>query len=411
MKFLDTNALLDKQELAFKSHFFISDITLKELEGIKTSKNKEEEIRYKARKIIKLLDKYEMNYTIINYQKKWDKFIIKSSTLTDNNDSRIILCAKWLQKIKDDNVVFVTNDIACRNLARNEGLEVEYSATEIMQEYKGYQILNWEHTVGESEYSKLYDTKTTNRHLNLNEYLLVYDSVENKYIDAFKQTEDGIIQVPYTKIESQYFGEIKPKDILQRCAFDSLKKEQFTILRGPAGSGKTMLALSYLFQEVEKGRLDKIIIACNPVASMNSAKMGYTPGSLRDKILDSQIGGILESKIGDRSEVERLIDEGTIVLIPFSNLRGFSCDGKVGFLVTEAQNLDVYLAKLAIQRCGADTKVIFEGDNYQTDLGIYSGVNNGLNRAIEIFKDHSMFSTITLDTIYRSELAELAQKM
>ena len=56
-------------------------------------------------------------------------------------------------------------------------------------------------------------------------------------------------------------------------------------------------------------RIDKIIIFCNTVATKNSAKLGYLPGTRDEKLLDSQIGNVLISKIGGKIEVERLIDE------------------------------------------------------------------------------------------------------
>jgi predicted ribonuclease YlaK len=80
------------------------------------------------------------------------------------------------------------------------------------------------------------------------------------------------------------------------------------MLKGPAGSGKTLLSLSFLLHKLEKGRIDKIIIFCNTVATKNSAKLGYYPGSRDEKLLDSQIGNLLSSKFGGKIEVERMIE-------------------------------------------------------------------------------------------------------
>ncbi len=59
------------------------------------------------------------------------------------------------------------------------------------------------------------------------------------------------------------------------------------MLHGPAGTGKSYLALGFLFYCLEKGKIDKIVIFCNPVAARGAAKLGFTPGSLMDKILDT----------------------------------------------------------------------------------------------------------------------------
>jgi len=70
-------------------------------------------------------------------------------------------------------------------------------------------------------------------------------------------------------------------------AADSLLNNQITMIKGPAGTGKSYLAVGYLFYLLEKGKIDKIIIFCNPVAVKNAAKLGFYPGSKDAKLLDS----------------------------------------------------------------------------------------------------------------------------
>jgi hypothetical protein len=73
------------------------------------------------------------------------------------------------------------------------------------------------------------------------------------------------------------------------------------------------------------------------------------PGSREEKLLDSQIGNLLASKLGDRSIVERMINEGTLVLLPMSDIRGYDTTGmNAGIYLSEAQNLDIALMKLAL---------------------------------------------------------------
>ena len=67
----------------------------------------------------------------------------------------------------------------------------------------------------------------------------------------------------------------------------ALNNNQITMLKGPAGTGKSYLALSYLLNRLEKRKIDKIIIFCNTVATKGSAKLGYLPGSRDEKLLDS----------------------------------------------------------------------------------------------------------------------------
>ena len=121
------------------------------------------------------------------------------------------------------------------------------------------------------------------------------------------------------------------------------------MVKGPAGSGKTLLSLGYLLHKLEKNKIDKIIIFCNTVATKDSAKLGYYPGTRDEKLLDSQIGNLLSSKFGDRYEVERMIQEGKLILLPMSDIRGYDTSGmRAGIYISEAQNLTVSLMKLAL---------------------------------------------------------------
>ena len=101
--FYDTCALLDQGKLIFENNqpFYISTLTLKELEYIKSSALKDQEIKYKTRKLIDLLAKFENKYSIVPYQNIWDSDLQQLNILPNNNDGRIILSAlKQLSSIQ-----------------------------------------------------------------------------------------------------------------------------------------------------------------------------------------------------------------------------------------------------------------------------------------------------------------------
>lgn len=88
---------------------------------------------------------------------------------------------------------------------------------------------------------------------------------------------------------------------------------------------------------LEKHKIDKIIIFCNTVATINSAKLGFYPGTKDEKLQDSQIGNILSSKLGGEYILDRLINEEKIVLLPMSDIRGYDTTGmNAGIYITEA---------------------------------------------------------------------------
>ena len=199
----------------------------------------------------------------------------------------------------------------------------------------------------------------------------------------------------------------------QQLALDTLLTNQISMLRGPAGSGKSYLAFSVMFDMLEHHQIRKIIIFCNTVATKGSAKLGFYPGSRTEKLLDSQIGNFLESKLGGRDIVEDMITKGTIVLLPMSDIRGYDTTGMNACIyITEAQNLDIELMRLALQRIGEDSYCILDGDsNAQVDLDMYAGGRNGMRRVSEVFRNNDFFGEVTLKTIKRSKIAELAQQL
>lgn len=195
--------------------------------------------------------------------------------------------------------------------------------------------------------------------------------------------------------------------------FDSLSNNKITLVKGPPGSGKTMVSLAFLMSKMEHGDLDKIVIFCNTVATANSAKLGFYPGSRDEKLLDSQIGNLLVSKFGGREGVDRLINEGKIILLPLSDIRGYDTSGmRAGVYISEAQNLDRTLMKLALQRIGEDSICIIDGDEKsQVDLPVYAGVNNGMRRASKVFRGAPIYGEVALKTIFRSQISRVAENI
>ena len=158
--------------------------------------------------------------------------------------------------------------------------------------------------------------------------------------------------------------------------------------------------------KLERHKIDKIIIFCNTVATKGSAKLGYYPGSRDEKLLDSQIGNFLSSKLGDKMVIEKMIADGELILLPMSDIRGYDTTGmRAGIYITEAQNLDVNLMKLALQRIGEDSICIIDGDPLtQVDDDSFAGENNGMKRLSEVFRGQPFYGEVELQKIHRSQI-------
>ena len=413
MNFYDTSSLLLMTDEQFKKEqFAISNITLQELEAIKVSANKDPEVKKQARHLLYLLDQHDDNYHIEYF---FDNLLddYRGQWVIDN-DLKILLCADAYAKLVKDtkSVYFVTNDIAQKMLAKLfptfAGVE---SLEEEKDEYCGYKKIY----LSDEELEEFYSDPTKNTYnLLINEYVLVYNRTE-ELVDRLCWTGEEYRHLNYSNFNSKWFGEIKPLkgDIYQSLAADSLTNNKITMLKGPAGSGKTLLSLSFLLNRLDKGKIDKIIIFCNTVATKNSAKLGFYPGTRDEKLLDSQIGNLLSSKFGGKYEVERMIDQEKLILLPMSDIRGYDTSGmRAGIYISEAQNLDITLMKLALQRIGEDSICIIDGDEKtQVDDSSFAGVNNGMRRASKVFRGTDVYGEVELRNIHRSKIAQLAENM
>lgn len=412
-QFYDTCSLLLRAGNLFDEpeDFIISSITLQELENIKTSTNKDDNVKFSARQLLHDLDEHFGQYLIINYQNTYAQNITQRDfELT--NDTKILSCyLECVRLFPEEKIIFITNDLALKSIARVFTSNVQSLEEDKPDDYTGYKEI----TMSDDCMSDFYTNPCENKwNLQIGEYILVKNT-EGEIVDRLCWNGEYYRHLDYKSFNSRWFGEVKPikGDPYQQLACDSLVNNKITMLKGPAGTGKTYLALGFLLHMLDRGQIDKVIIFCNTVATKNSAKLGFYPGSRDEKLLDSQIGNLLISKLGDRIAVEELMDREKLILLPMSDIRGYDTTGmNAGIYISEAQNLDITLMKLALQRIGEDSICIIDGDaQTQVDDVHFAGANNGMRRASKIFRGSDVYGEVELKTIHRSKIAEIAQKM
>lgn len=412
MKFYDTCSLLKRVDNLFEDNevFMISSITLNELENIKTAANKDVDTKFAARKLLHLLDENPERYIVKIFTLDMLK-PIEDECLSITDDTRILATA--LEYRDEYDLTFVTNDLALKNIARIffETDKVTSVKEEGEDAYSGYKDV----AMTEQEMADFYSNPTENVYeLNINEYIIIRND-KDEVVDTLVWTGECYRKVTFQNFKSKWFGEVKPSkgDVYQTLAADSFAHNTITMVKGPAGSGKTYLSLGFLLSQLEHHKIDKIIVFCNTVATKNSAKLGYLPGTRDEKLLDSQIGNLLISKFGGRIEVERMIQEETLLLLPMSDIRGYDTGGmRAGIYISEAQNLDIDLMKLALQRIGHDSICIIDGDEKtQVDDIHFAGVNNGMKRVSKVFRGEDVYGEVELKIIHRSKIAQIAERM
>lgn len=412
-RFYDTSSLLLLTDEELNEYFFISSISLKELEQIKTSHNKDFDTKAAARHVLHKLFENQNGYEVIIYIPEMLN-LLGENQFDINDDLRILCCALWADRNRaPDDITFITNDLSLSNIANlyfgNDSIDYIVPKED---DYCGYKEVYLDEDLMEQFYA---NQRYNHFKLLPNEYLIVHERETNKIVDRLCWTGSEYRRLNFSSFRSRWFGDVRPVqgDTYQMLAADSLMNNQITILKGPAGSGKTYLALAYLLSQLDRGKIDRIIVFCNTIATKGSAKLGFLPGTRDEKLLDSQIGNLLASKLGDRTEVERLIEDNKLILLPMSDCRGYDTSGMhAGIYITEAQNMDINLMKLALQRVGEDSICIIDGDPLtQVDDDSFAGRNNGMRRASQVFRGSDIYGEVELKTIHRSKIASIAQNM
>lgn len=406
---IDTNILMslesyDSLLVRCQDKITIPMYVLEELDNLK---NKEGDKGFKARRALRNIEKYAADIEIYLPTDDEYQYFLPTCWATGKMDNEIINSAAIL-KSAGNQVKVLSNDLNVR--LKCESVEIDAEPYyEIIEINSGWLQVN----LSEEECLSLDDEAIASM-LKTGQYLLVDEKHTGDLFAIYsKDSENKIRCVVPRHIYSSHFGRVEALDEFQMCAIDSLYKDNLTVITGKAGSGKTLLSLSYALQEVLSGKRSKLIIFANPVKTRGSEQLGYYPGDRTEKLMQNSVGAMLVSKFGgDPMAVDQLIQDGMLEILPFSDIRGFEVSESQIMYISEAQNLNVDLAKLAIQRCAEGAKIILEGDpQTQVDHYSFEGNQNGLRRVIEVFEGTEGFSHIYLPNIRRSKIADLAEKM
>lgn len=392
----------------FEEPFYVSSVTLHELEHIKTSKTKDDETRYRARVLTHLLDENHGNVHTVIYDNALAEYVNTELGLDPSiPDNQIVGTAMHLRFVNEEDVEFITNDICLKNIARSLGLPVRSIVDETPDDYSGY----IEVTLSDEEMSWFYSKQDENVYdLLENQYLIIRKS-DGEIVDTLKWSGGAYKKVCNKTIKSTLFGDkIKPKDIYQSCVIDSILNNTLTAISGKAGSGKSLLSLVTIMNLIESGKYDRLVIMFNPTKAKGASDMGFYSGDAIDKAMQNSIGSILTTKFGDRFAVDMLLQQDKIRLVSMADVRGMEVRDNEILWITEAQNTSKELLKLCLSRASSGCKIIIEGDyTSQVDSFMFENSNNGLKRAIDVFKGNVEFGCVELKNVWRSKIAELCE--
>lgn len=399
MKFIDTNGLLVLQNRLLDEQFVISSKSLEELEHIKVSANKDQDIKYKARQVVRLLEENEGKYQVVIPDNETFE-IIKDFQLEINPDNIIMACA--YQYSQNNDIIFYTNDICCKLIARNRfGLRVGEIKNKTCN-YKGYKTI----TVDDTEMAHFYQNLKTNMYdLLINQYLIVQNQ-QNEIIDKLIWNGEIHKSISYRQINNDFTGKIKPKNIQQELAFDLLQDKNTTIkiLTGVYGSGKDYLMTSTAIDLIRQKRYEKIMWVRNNIEVKNSKPIGFLPNGMKDKLLPFAMP--MADHVGGKDGLELLIGQGKVEIEHLGFIRGRNIENTI-IMCSEAENMTKEHIQLLLSRIGDNSTLWLNGDFRQIDSNIFES-NNGLSSIINKLKGNSRFGYVQLQKTERSETAELA---
>ncbi|MED0691445.1 PhoH-like protein [Bacillus licheniformis] len=186
---------------------------------------------------------------------------------------------------------------------------------------------------------------------------------------------------------------IRVKTIGQREYIAAMKRHDLIFGIGPAGTGKTYLAVVKAVHELKNGRIKKIILTRPAVEAGES--LGFLPGDLKEKV-DPYLRPLYDAlhDVLGTDHTARLLERGTIEIAPLAYMRGRTLDDAF-VILDEAQNTTPAQMKMFLTRLGFGSKMVITGDITQIDLP--KGVTSGLAVAKKMLLDIEGISIVELD--------------
>ncbi len=184
----------------------------------------------------------------------------------------------------------------------------------------------------------------------------------------------------FHEIKTRRKGVVRARNAAQDLYLAALRQNELVFAEGPAGTGKTWLAVGHAVSLLEQGVVERLILSRPAVEA--GERLGFLPGDMRDKV-DPYLRPIYDA-LHDFMEgrmVERGIQTGMIEIAPLAFMRGRTL-AKSAVLLDEAQNATSMQMKMFLTRLGEGSRMIINGDPTQTDLP--PGQKSGLSEAVAL---------------------------
>lgn len=429
---IDTNVLLHDPDAISKFTNNIVVIPLVVLEELDALKRQSDELGKNARHIMRYINglKQKKNGDLQNGVKIENGILLRVLVTPkagekkpfplplDNNQNKILFLALSLQE-SGESVVLVSKDFVMRVKGEAVGLESEdYENLKVSydQIYKGYRRIDIPKKEIDLFFKDGYLSFET-KDFHPNEYCILTAPEQSTAVCKFNR-KSGKLE-PLIKITKDIWG-IHPLNVEQKCALDLLMRDDIKMvtLMGPAGTGKTLLALAAGMRKVFDEAVYTRILVSRPIIPLGK-DIGYLPGTKEEKLyhwmqpIYDNLEYLCSSTSGETNGMETqkwIMESKKIEMEAVTYIRGRSLP-KIYMIIDEAQNLTPHEIKTIISRAGQGTKVILTGDPTQIDNPYLDKDSNGLTWIVGKFKQYPLFGHMFLERTERSELAALAAEV
>ena len=330
-----------------------------------------------------------------------------TSLSRESNDHRILAVGRNLAAEGYD-VTIVTKDLPLRLKASIVGLEADEYRNELASDSNWTGVAELE--VGRDDIDALF----ADHSLDLAEARLLPCNT-GVVLHAGSQSALGRVRddkLVYLARSDRALFEVRGRSAEQRLAMDLLADDDVGIvsLGGPAGTGKSVLALAAGLEAVLEQRTHHRVIVFRPIFPVGGQDLGYLPGSEAEKMMPwgAAVTDALEA-IAGQEVIDEVLGRGLLEVLPLTHIRGRSLTDSF-VIIDEAQNLERSVMLTALSRLGQGSRVVLTHDVGQRD-NLRVGRHDGIASVIETLKGHPLFGHVTLTRAERSPVAALVTQV
>jgi PhoH-like ATPase len=340
----------------------------------------------------------------INHQ---DTAGLPEALRSDHNDHRILAVARNLVHEQRD-VVVVTKDLPLRLKASIVGLSADEYRNELAADD------TWSGVVQLEVASEVVDELFAEHTVDLDETGILPVNT-GLVLHAGSQSALGRLhddkQVHLVRPDRNLF-DVRGRSAEQRLAMDMLADPEVGIVSmgGPAGTGKSVLALAAGLDAVLEQSSHKRVMVFRPIYAVGGQDLGFLPGSEAEKMSPwgAAVTDALEAVAGPEV-IDEVMSRGLLEVLPLTHIRGRSLTDSF-VIIDEAQNLERGVLLTALSRIGQGSRVVLTHDVAQRD-NLRVGRHDGIVSVIETLKGHPLFGHVTLIRPERSPVAALVTQV